>query len=395
MKKKLLVIGLCSLTSVMMFSCKKDDPTPVTTELPTKYSAKTPEENKAQLEANGIKLLEDMELLKNLKGPEAIGSLANLLNTSGSSMRTSSGGILLQSIDNLRTGKGSSEEVFTSMRLTATATSLKTFFEENSGTYSWNSSIEDFDFVAGGSQIIFKYPAIETGLSNNAVLTFKDYQGTTSPTTIDGYEGDLPTKLLMELTVDGSKVMDYSFGAVYNSEGDPTSLTSKLTMTPFSFSINLSNTTQVAGFDYTLAKDSKTLISFGAAAKGDFKTTTFNTAEAESEIITEGSAHIQLLNIKIAGTINVDGIDKDQKANPSAKEVDIINKHTDLIVFYADSKEKIADTEFYTKSTTYNGYTSSYTDIRLVFADGSKVDFETYFNTGFDNLKTKLEEFME
>lgn len=325
MKKKLLVIGLYSLTSVMMFSCKKDDPTPVTTELPTKFSSKSTEENKAQLETNGIQLINDLEALKTSKGVEAVSSLSTFMNSGGSSMRKSSAGNLLSAIKNLRQGTGSSDGVFTSMRLSQEYGSIKEVYYNNAGTYTWNTSINDFDYVQGGNQIIYKFPSTETGTSNNAVLTIKDYQGiVTSTTYLNGYTGDLPTKLLMDLTVDGSKVLDYTFGATYNDAGEPTSVNSKLTVAPFAFSVSMTNNTEVAGFEYSFTKDSKILISFGASAKGNFKTNDNDGGELYVQDIHEGTAHFQLLNIKIGGTIDVAAINNELDANPSANQEELI-----------------------------------------------------------------------
>jgi hypothetical protein len=85
---------------------------------------------------------------------------------------------------------------------------------------------------------------------------------------------------------------------------------------------------------------------------------------------------------------------------------DAWNGSTELVVYYADSKEKIADGEFYVNTVEdycwdTDGdfiddecYSSEIVDIRLVFADESKADLATYTDEGFDELSTTFEEFM-
>lgn len=417
MNKKILVIGLFSLSSVTMFSCKDEEPAiaPAPTEYtpPTAFSSKTSEENKAQLETNGIDLVNDLSILKNTSGIEALANLSSLFGSSGDEgMRKSSGGNLLESIRNFRLGHGSSEDVFNSMRLSEHgAQSLQEVFDENAGTHTWNASINDFDFVSGSGAIVYKFPSTETGSTNNAALTFKDYKGVVIATPIDDYTGDVPTNLLIELTVDGSKVMDYTFSATYSSTGEPTSVNSKLTVAPFALSVTINNTTDVAGFEYTFSKDGKTLISMGISAKGKFNDTA-NT-QNPSDVITEGTVHFQFLNIKVSGTVDVVALEKELNENTTDSEDEIINRHTHLVVYYADSNEKIADTEYYTftetTTITYywdsNGdgidepftetYEDEYGDLRFIFSDGSKVDSETYFESGFDAFKTKIDELIE
>ncbi|MDQ3395098.1 MAG: hypothetical protein M3512_13420, partial [Bacteroidota bacterium] len=169
MKKKLLIIGFIGITSLTMFSCKKDNPNPVavtpspvdpdpTTDPPTGV-VKTPEQHKAILESNGTKLVEELEILKKSKGVVAVSSLAHFLNTGGGiNMRNSSSGNLLKAIQNFRAGKGSTDGVYSAMRLSDHSSSLKEFFEEYSGTYAWNKATEEFDFVSGGTQIKLQFP---------------------------------------------------------------------------------------------------------------------------------------------------------------------------------------------------------------------------------------------
>ena len=69
------------------------------------------------------------------------------------------------------------------------------------------------------------------------------------------------------------------------------------------------------------------------------------------------------------------------------KEADAINKYMDLRAVNVTLGEKIAEAEAYVVVEMYgDGYYDYWTDIRLKFGDGSYVDFETYFEEGFEDL---------
>jgi hypothetical protein len=65
-------------------------------------------------------------------------------------------------------------------------------------------------------------------------------------------------------------------------------------------------------------------------------------------------------------------------------------------VIYRDSNKKIAEAEAYVASEVdeYSSETNYYPAMRFVYADGSKVDVETYVNTELDNFYTSLNEFI-
>ena len=77
--------------------------------------------------------------------------------------------------------------------------------------------------------------------------------------------------------------------------------------------------------------------------------------------------------------------------------VDAINANARLIVIYRDSNTKIAEAEAYLES-----YYDSYTEtteyepaMRFVYADGSKVDVETYVNSELDNFYNSVNDFID
>lgn len=444
MKKVNKLTAYAVALAVFFSACKEDDvvesdPTTGKTEIPGDFSSYTPEQNKANLEDNGIELIHEMEDLKDAPGVEATASFAYWMDqapaapANGRILRTA------HTLQKYQKGDASAKDIFASMRMTTDEPeSIQEFYNHYIGVYSWNSSTEEWNYSKEGSNIVFKFPSTENGSSNNAELLIHSYEGVNlSNPLADDYHGDLPTKLVTEVKVDGTQVMVYNFTAAYNQEGEPTSVKTSLSLNSFTFAFEAKNDSENVGSAYSLTKGDKILISMGAGAKGTFTTEqiekvndsdTYN----EGDIVSEANAYFQVMDIKMAGGVNVaslaDGMDEiyadeppytneeEYKAYEKAqadKEAKLYNDNVDLVVFYASKKEKIADTEFYTYEDTYEYYTyeydyenetyypvikeGSYTTVgmKFIFADDSKSDMEAYFGEGFDELTTELTKFME
>lgn len=419
-QKSLLALSIAG--SMFFYSCGKEDVNP-DTDTPTEFSEKTVEENKAELEDNGLALIQEMETLKGTSAADAFQNLASLLESFGSEsdMGGSAGGRMIKTLGNIRNGKTTAADLFSTMNIAGPVpsgdpASFQEFFDMYAGTYTWVEANQDWDFTAGEGDVIFKFPAVEGGASNNAVLTLGDYQGKVMDNPLEDYEGDLPTKLSFDLKVDGSSVMGYTFSASYNADGEPSSLASAITVAPFTFGVNMTNSTAKVGLEYSLKNNDRIIMLIGADASGNFSSELADNEQIEtSDIVTEAAAHFQLLNIKLSGTIDVDGLTAelnkldDEAADYTQKEAELLNKYYELVVYYADSKQKIADTEFYTyeaeeevweynyETGEYDSKIETYTElgVRLIFADGSKSDLENYFETGFADFEAELENFID
>jgi hypothetical protein len=125
------------------------------------------------------------------------------------------------------------------------------------------------------------------------------------------------------------------------------------------------------------------------------------------------------MNIKFSGEVDTKAIYTElENADTKTEEAAIWNKNYQLIVFYADSKKKIAGSEFYVDIVPYSdwdchgvdtdgdGWEDDYIcdeipsereelDVRIVFPDGSKADLATYTDVGFSDLEDELNEFVE
>lgn len=423
--------------SVVFSSCKNDDETDVNpVNIPKEFSELSDEENKKNLEDNAIALVNEMNALKSTSGIKASIAFAHFLELSsplnnesefGRTTKTSSYA-LIKALSAYGQSNANAKKVFTAMRSTERdPETAQEVFDELAGTYTWDKTSEGWKESKGGNKVIFEFPSTENGTNNNAVFTIHSYAGTKTPSNPfdDEYTGDLPTGLAAELKVDGSVVMEYGFKAAYNANGEPTSFETSLALVPFKFTVTLTNNTKEASVNYSLTNNTETLIDMGVGVKGDLTSGGIENADGE-DFLHSGFAFFQVLNIKLAGDVNIKAliqdIDKiyddegDDDFNDDAatdKVVDSYNKHINLTLFYVEENVKIADTEFYVTEKTeeycwdYYDYemgewtwecdqdTYKSENIRLVFSDGSKMDLDTYTEGSFTDLHDELEKLLD
>jgi len=432
--------------AVTFSACKEDDvaendPTTGKTEIPDSFSSFTTEQNKANLEDNGIELIQEVDDLKNSDGVNASSSFAYFLNKSESSGTNSRVFETFRILSSFSKGKADMHDVTTSLRTTAEEPqSIQEFYDTYVGRIEWNSKTNEWDFTEEGDQIVFVFPSSEEKTTNDAELYIHSYEGIESPNPLgEEYEGDLPTKLKMELKVEGQPALNYDFSANYNQDGEPTSVNTALSINNYTIAFKVRNDGTDAGAAYSFTKGDKTLMAMGVGVQGEFTTDHINEVEASEtsnagDIFNGVNAYFQLMDIKIAGDANMEKLfdevdslyasydhltyeerDKLEKEKLD-KEAEVMNKYINLVVFYDNKKEKIADSEFYvsedvdtysyqkynqstqTYETVEVSHTYYYTDLRFIFADESKSDMETYFGEGFNELNdewTKLIESFE
>lgn len=428
--KKLNVLFLFFFISISLFSCKDDEGEEVNPiEIPEEFSELSDEENKKNIEDNGIELVNEMEDLKSSNAIEASIAFSHFLEINSPDINARNGRSatsyygLLQNLSLFGKDKADAKVIFETMRSKADddPETIQEAFDEATGTYSWNSTSQAWDYEAGGDKIIFQFPSTEEGTSNNAVYTIHSYTGTIpaeNPFDPD-YTGDLPTGVMVDLSVDGTTVLEYRFSATYGNDGVPTSYEVSLSILPFTLKTTFTNNSEEVSIKYGLTHRDRILWDMGIGAKGDFSDIT-GSKNAE-EMLSSGFAYFQLMDIKLAGEVNVkaisddyaniyanQGVDFDEDAAVE-KVVVSLNENVNLVLFYVEDNTKIAEAEFYatdeegydyvydpeTGSYEYKEYTYKVENIRLVFHDGSKSDLETYFSGSFDELQTELNALVE
>jgi hypothetical protein len=436
MNKPFLKFSAFVLAGTMLVACGSDDDAKSNeeetgAEFPTEYADLSVEENKSKLEDNGIEFANSVEALKNSSGIETSIAFSNFASDGDLAVGRKSSLPIFDLVNNLKDFGRSSKPVdktLAGMRTSEDIESIQTAFNNAAGTYTYNSQEQVWDSVpaAGSGKIVFKFPSKENGTTNNAEYTIYDYKGVnvSNSAVSEDYPGEYPAGLKIDLTIDGQKKLEYTFAAGYNSKGEPTSLTISVKVDAFVLAYEVSNDGTKASVKYSLKENDKNLYVLGADAEGNFNTTSIENSSGGDDVVNNGTIYFQILNIKFSGEIDVKTMMTGLKAIPNMEddleeekaEAAVWNANTKMVVFYADSKKKIADGEVVaiTKTETYTYrncewvdeiqdwycedevYTNEYNtkDLQLVFFDESRMSIETFVESGFGTLTEKLEELL-
>ena len=455
MKKTNLFLTCAIASCALVTSCKEDveetyldesgqvkETAPGKIATPDTFAPLSSEENKRKLEDDGFDLLSNVKDLSESPAVDVSATFVTLLDRSSigsddampASMTATS-----RVLKGLSDSKASAHDVFVALRtVEEEPQSIQDYYNKYTGVWSWNAETEVWDHQDEGDKIVFEFPSTETGTENNAQYTVHSYEGLLSQENPYGeYKGDLPTKIVTELTVDGESQATYSFSAAYNQDGEPEQLTTSLSVNSFVFSILADNDTEKVGVQYSLKRDNKTLLAMGSGAHGNFSIDHILSLEEKEDAhagdaVNRVDAYFQLMNVVVAGDMNIkkylDGVEDNYEESyynndpheyrdgyyidsVTEQNAQLLEEAFNLKIFYADGSGKIADTEVYTTTDTdtyyswyYDEEKGKYVDeeeeieykvmnVRMVFEDESKVSFETYFEEGFDDLVKEFNEF--
>jgi hypothetical protein len=441
MKKRLNLI-LAAAIAIGISSCDKKDENLAFNKLDV-------EENKALVETSAIEAARTFDAMKDHDVIDAMVSLGTNLDaadpTSSKPGKKSKFTKTVNAVGGLGTGETGINDLFAVMaapgEFSDDPESIQELWDEIVGTYTWNFDNERWDYEANADAIVFLFPSTTDGTSNNATLTIYDYEGVVISTPIDDeYSGDLPVSLNLKLEIDGSVVLTYTFAVEYNDDGIPSSVASDLDMSPYKFSIDITNNDKEISATYQFTNDGDIVLMLHGGVEGDFTQENIDantyieydtyewtdyqynpvTEQYEWVTITEtdeweeveiggiihtGRIKMQLYNISVVGIGNVTAIADSIKAiypddywndenydeqAATQREADMMNEHLQIFVIDEDSRKKIADVEAYVVEDIDDWYTNYYIDFRMVFGDGSMVDLETYFEEGFEDFVAEL-----
>jgi len=241
MKKSIIFLLAVALIVV---SCKKDEDDDVKIE-PKEFSKLEPEEHKADIQNSAIELIDEVNDLATSEGTEAIVQIVMLMDSSSTlkSAKASPAGIMYN-ISDLSDNKITITDFmfnYSKMEEEEGDENIQEIYDEIKGTYTYNFETEDFD-EATGDQLVIIFPSTADATVNDATFTVTEFK-TESFTSelLEEIEGVLPTSIKAQLTIGGTPMMDYSFSEPYKSDGTPTSLSSSLTISGFTFSTAINN----------------------------------------------------------------------------------------------------------------------------------------------------------
>jgi len=443
MKRNLIILGL--LLMIAFIACEKDKKTGVDQTDPAfnaPFSDNTSEENKDNLEQTGVDMMDEITQLEDVQAIEIIIEFINLMDSTSDEEPIASKLLEpLEMVASMKTGDATPGDVLREIKSTAEEPlSLPEEWGKIAARYTWNFDNGQFDSSGSAGVLIFEFPGLEGDITNTAVLTVSNVNFYNIPDPVEVWpsediEPELPSSLQVDLKYDGNTVSSFNFSAAYTTSGLPTSINATLSVDEFSFVLTMThNPYTSASITSSFKHNNNVLIEVHVAGNGDWSdenienntVTHYDTifiwdwdpelgwyetdeidwidewveVEAE-EIINSANAHLIVMNLKMAGMVNIkalaDIIRETQEDDEITEEeldqrVAAINTNATLVVVYKDTNEKIADLEFYKVYDEYEDY--YYIDVRFIFADGSKVDAETYFEEGFEDLVNALNDFI-
>jgi hypothetical protein len=464
--KQLISFGLMAL-AIFAMSCNKNETEDVN------YSSLPVEQHKTNIENTGQEMFDEMQAMEQEPAMQVNINLASLINTAdpfeaaGVNLKkaqleqTIAFAPIFATANYSETGMSG---ILKSMQYNPTEDpeSIQEAYDMLIGVYAWDFELEDWTYTETGDKIVFQFPSEETGTTNNASYTIQ-YEGYTGTNPIEDYDGDIPQMVSAELIVDNASLSSLLAEMAYTSEGYPTSIEVTFTLGAFEWYMMASNTNNAAfTTEYSFKHSDTILLKLKLDASGNWtkeniednfveetryyldyydevsqqwiwqevtENDEWNYTETETEfnihkIITDGNASFQIMNLKVAGAIDLenfgnkmieidDTYDWDtQEEQIIDEQVAAINQYVSLSLRYAESDEVIAVVEAYpvSESYSYESYyyngtwnetpmtvteTDYWFDMRFVFSDGSKVDAASYFDDVFEDLIADLEDYMD
>jgi hypothetical protein len=411
--KNLLVIAILSFS---FFACSKDDD-----KKPSDYSFsdETVDEGKANLAATGQDALEQIAAIDTVNGIEVLQSLINCLDTNipfGEKSGTLSSLPVFNTLVTTST-------IGTSKDINALVKSMKSDVEKDTaflqmykkymGVYTWNNTQKAWIKTVSSSDFKFVFPAKKNGTTNDATLTLT-YTGKNDISILNNYNGDMPTSLNISIVTKNVKVFEINMNASYNSEGLPSAVNYFIALTPYKLELKYQYSTSSITSQLKFTNSAKTIFDFYFTTNGNYSLNNVADADNVDNVVYSGNAYFQILNVKLAGEIDVKNLAATINAlekYTSTTQVDSaqlagnLNKYLKLDLVYTDSEQKIASTEFYPElgvDSYYDYDTEKYVKkvnfnlgYRFIFADKSTADMDTYFGTGFDELIENFYDFTE
>ncbi len=396
MYRKIIVFAILGF-AVMMTACKKDK---TTDPYQSTFSDLTVEQNKTNLENNGIDLINEMEQMKSGNAIEVTANLANLADSSGM-FKSAPSSVFMpvtfsKSISQNKITATALLNALKSMTVNKGPANLQEAWDSIVGKYTWNPQTAEFDKTQLSDEVIIEFPGKKEDLTNTAAYTINGFQYATITDPMfevnTSADFQLPTALHIDLKYNSVVVTALDFSASYQNTGLPTNVS--ITWTVDNFSLNFTATHSPytnASVSYTLKHADQILIDTKWEASGDWSqdnidnstvteydtnyyqmydygtstwVDTFYVDEWQSvdveKIIRNANAYFTVMNIKVIGQVNINALvtkekelwDQYEKETITQKEyaeqlADAINANAKLAVIYVDSNTKIADAEAY------------------------------------------------
>lgn len=407
MKKYLIFISVITLLSATISSCKDDGKE-------IEYANHTTEQNKQNIETEGMRAVEKLDGMKDLSAISTIKDFASLIGSQNNNMVYSPMKQLLAPIANM----DKNVMGLTALRSSnASIDSIINIFQEYGGVYTYYSNLDSFVRVKNTSEITFRFP-IGNSATNNGRITINNFSSKFS-TNPNFPNQELLKSLDIKLWNGNTLLLGIEMDASYNADDLPSMESTVVTFKEgYSFSEAISNTQSDVAWNVAFALNNSNIINAEFKTNGNYSYSNLNSidqingSDQINQFLNSANAFVQVGNIKMVGSLDfnkfMDQYDKqfqnDEMEGSKAdfdKLCELMNANASIILMYVDKKTAIAKSSFYTQEETdsyYNGsgytnYTNYNLAMKFVFKDGSAVS-DNFFTNGFEDLISSFDTFL-
>ena len=434
MKTIRIVLALCA--GLFLFSCKKNNDNPSATPDPFQlpYNKISVENNKAFLEKEGRDFIKKIEDLPNLKGIDVLEVLADL----------NAPDINFEQRQIINIGRKSQKagavlKVATEINKPS---SRKKGLNELFGIFTYDRANDKWIETASDDKLSFIFPSTSNGSTNDAslTLTYKSSGIVLAPQDDeDSYE--LPSEITGSLQVGAETLLTVSSAHSYYSDGLPKTTDTKIVLGAYSFANLFKNENNIIDASLSISKSDSKLIEWTVSSKNkSFNLQQLENAERADEILGEANSIVTIGNVKIATWADIGQFaanekefeypdwgtyfenvnwDNEQEVNNAYRQfyqadaavqkeeanhgLALYKQYSKAVVVNTLTNELLCSIDYAVKEeTNCQQYyteeictTDTYLEPILVFGDSSKVNFEVFGDTGFENLKTDYENFAD
>lgn len=432
--RQVLILGL----TLSIFSCKKNsnEPDPTNTDpfqLP--YNKESVENNKAFIETEGRSFIQKINSLPDQKGIDVLEVLADL----------NAPEVNFEQRQMLNIGRKAQKAgaVLNAMSKISKPSARKKSPNELYGIFTYDRINDNWIESESTDRLSFIFPSTKGGTNNDAnlTLTYKSSGIEMKPEDDeDSYE--LPSEISGTLKVGAETVLTLLSTHTYYSDGLPKTADTKIVLGEYSFTNILKKEDAASEAVMSISKGDSKLIEWTTSTKNkNFDFEQLNNAEEINDILSSASSIITIGNIKVVTWADIDQFVANDKeveypdwntyfenvnwdnaqqvdnayqqyyaAEDAAEKEDAENekelyqKYSKAVVIKTTTNEVICSIDYivkeeegycWTPGTTEVCNTDTYVDPLLVFGDGSKIDFNTFGDTGFEDLKTDYENFVD
>ncbi|HEX8378137.1 MAG TPA: hypothetical protein VF602_09975 [Pedobacter sp.] len=398
--KKILFFAL--VAAIAFTSCKKKSNDETETDpFKLQYSNLSTEQHKQKIEASGVEFVQKISSLPDEKFIDVLDFLQTL-NPSVAGPSFSSVLAVNQAAKN-KSLKGLFQATTSVEDNTAKLSELY-------GVYTWNASTETWDESVSTSKLEFKFPSSPEKTTNDATLTMTyTKSNVVVESEDDGESVELPASVSSTLRVGSKDEMKLISSYEYKTDGTPTKVDINFMLGSFSLITKVSNDVTNLTSEFSILKGTEVLLSLKTSANGNLAVDNAKDAEEFDAVVKNANATFEIMNIKLAGQVDVKAIRDAEKAASTLPEAErnkkgetAWNTHSKLVAINKTDNTVIAKVQYKSISDEYCYYsynnaqvceTDYYLDPQLVFKDGSPMSIDEFFEGSFGSLIDDLDEF--